>query len=86
MYYFGLAGENPKGHQKYIYISHFLEFPQVEVVPPVVSQMAGSDAIVMCSASGSPAPMLFWNLNTTEQPLLSTNHEVNTHFQAINGL
>ncbi|KAF4072919.1 hypothetical protein AMELA_G00252880 [Ameiurus melas] len=54
------------------------EFPQVEVVPPVVSQMAGSDAMVICSASGSPAPMLFWNLNTTEQPLLTTNHEVNT--------
>ncbi|TSL28214.1 BDNF/NT-3 growth factors receptor [Bagarius yarrelli] len=54
------------------------EFPQVEVVPPVVNQMAGSDAIVACSASGSPAPLLFWNLNSTEHLPLMTNHEVNT--------
>lgn len=76
MYYSGLAEENHTGVQKYISISHFLEFPQVEVVPPVVSQMAGSDVIVACSASGSPAPVLFWNLNTTDHPPLSTTHEV----------
>ncbi|KAK2816201.1 hypothetical protein Q7C36_022472 [Tachysurus vachellii] len=51
------------------------EFPQIEVVPPVVNQMAGSDATVTCSASGSPAPVLYWNLNTTE---LTTIHEVYT--------
>lgn len=85
-YYFGQAEENPTGPQKHISISHFLEFPQVEVVPPVVSQMAESDAIVVCSASGSPAPVLFWNLNTTEHPPLSTSHEVKTHPQAVNCL
>lgn len=78
MSYFGLTDKNPTGRQQYSYISHFLEFPQVAVAPPVVSQMAGSDAVVACSASGSPAPVLFWNLNSTEHPPLSTSHEVKT--------
>ncbi|KAF7688532.1 neurotrophic tyrosine kinase, receptor, type 2b [Silurus meridionalis] len=54
------------------------ESPQVEVVPPVVDQMAGSDAIVVCNASGSPAPVLYWNLNTSEYTPFATSHEMNT--------
>ncbi|TRY54314.1 hypothetical protein DNTS_021292 [Danionella cerebrum] len=52
------------------------EYPRVEVIPSIVSQMAGSDATVMCSASGAPTPELSWSLNSSEHPPLSTSHEI----------
>lgn len=54
----------------------FSEYPRVEVFPTDVSQMAGSDATVLCNASGSPTPELSWTLNSSEHPPLSTSHEV----------
>ncbi|XP_062844612.1 neurotrophic tyrosine kinase, receptor, type 2b [Trichomycterus rosablanca] len=53
------------------------EYPRVEVDPPIIKQMAGSDAMVACSAYGSPAPVLFWNLNSNDHPPLTTGHEMN---------
>ncbi|XP_051750852.1 neurotrophic tyrosine kinase, receptor, type 2b [Ctenopharyngodon idella] len=52
------------------------EYPRVEVIPAVVSQMAGSDATVICSVSGAPTPELFWSLNSSDHPPLSTSHEI----------
>ncbi|XP_030624650.1 neurotrophic tyrosine kinase, receptor, type 2b isoform X2 [Chanos chanos] len=54
------------------------EPPTVEVKPAVVTQMAGSDADVLCFASGAPPPMLFWNFNTIDHPPLATNYELNS--------
>ncbi|XP_076868192.1 neurotrophic tyrosine kinase, receptor, type 2b isoform X2 [Brachyhypopomus gauderio] len=51
------------------------EYPRVQVIPHVVTQMAGSDAIVSCNASGAPAPVLFWNL---DHPPLATSHEMDS--------
>ncbi|KAI7813569.1 hypothetical protein IRJ41_021149 [Triplophysa rosa] len=52
------------------------EHPHVEVNPVVVTQMAGSDAIVICNVSGAPPPELSWSLNSSEHPPLITNYEV----------
>ncbi|XP_036436155.1 neurotrophic tyrosine kinase, receptor, type 2b [Colossoma macropomum] len=54
------------------------EYPRVEVIPNVVTQMAGSDAIVACSASGAPAPVVSWNVNSTDHPPLTTAYETKT--------
>ncbi|KAI4902515.1 hypothetical protein NFI96_013141 [Prochilodus magdalenae] len=54
------------------------EYPRVEVNPSVVTQMAGSDAIVECRASGAPAPVVSWNVNSTEHPPLTTAYETKT--------
>ncbi|KAK1787325.1 hypothetical protein P4O66_002826 [Electrophorus voltai] len=54
------------------------EYPRVQVIPHVVTKMAGSDAIVSCTASGAPAPVLFWNLNSIDHPPLTTSHETNS--------
>ncbi|XP_066516418.1 neurotrophic tyrosine kinase, receptor, type 2b isoform X2 [Hoplias malabaricus] len=60
------------------------EYPRVEVIPSVVTQMAGTDATVICSTSGTPAPNLSWNLNSTDHPPLTTGFETkSTDLQSI---
>ncbi|KAA0716506.1 BDNF/NT-3 growth factors receptor [Triplophysa tibetana] len=53
------------------------EHPLVEVNPMVVTQMAGSEATVICNVSGAPDPELSWSLNSSEHPPLITDYEVN---------
>ncbi|XP_033981534.1 neurotrophic tyrosine kinase, receptor, type 2b isoform X4 [Trematomus bernacchii] len=45
--------------------------PLVEVNPKSVTEMQGSNVRAVCSASGSPAPEITWNLD-----LFSTHHEI----------
>ncbi|KAM3599262.1 uncharacterized protein V6R79_002798 [Siganus canaliculatus] len=45
--------------------------PIVEVNPRNVTKMQGSDVKAVCSASGSPPPVIQWNLE-----MLSTHHEI----------
>ncbi|KAK5900408.1 hypothetical protein CgunFtcFv8_025368 [Champsocephalus gunnari] len=45
--------------------------PLVEVNPKSVTEMQGSNVRAVCSASGSPAPEITWNLDW-----ISTHHEV----------
>ncbi|KAK1884304.1 BDNF/NT-3 growth factors receptor, partial [Dissostichus eleginoides] len=45
--------------------------PLVEVNPKSVTEMQGSNVRAVCSASGSPAPEITWNLDW-----LSTHHEI----------
>uniref|UniRef100_A0A8C7W5P6 Tyrosine-protein kinase receptor n=1 Tax=Oncorhynchus mykiss TaxID=8022 RepID=A0A8C7W5P6_ONCMY len=40
------------------------EAPAVEVSPSIVTKTEGSDVTAVCSATGSPAPEISWNLDT----------------------
>lgn len=68
----------PHKHVNSVIIS---EYPRAEVIPAVVSQMAGSDATVMCSVSGAPTPELSWSLNSSDHPPLSTSLAVTSCFK-----
>ncbi|XP_064833635.1 BDNF/NT-3 growth factors receptor-like [Oncorhynchus masou masou] len=48
------------------------EAPAVEVSPSIVTKTEGSDVTAVCSATGSPAPEITWNLDT-----IFTSYEVN---------
>ncbi|CAB1352149.1 unnamed protein product, partial [Coregonus sp. 'balchen'] len=48
------------------------EAPAVEVSPSIFTKTEGSDVTAVCSATGSPAPEISWNLDT-----LFTSYEVN---------
>lgn len=45
--------------------------PKVEVFPRTVTEMEGGNVKAVCSASGSPFPVIQWN-----PEMLSTNFEV----------
>uniref|UniRef100_A0A3P9LYW7 receptor protein-tyrosine kinase n=1 Tax=Oryzias latipes TaxID=8090 RepID=A0A3P9LYW7_ORYLA len=45
--------------------------PTVEVTPQNVTEMEGGNVKAVCSASGSPAPVILWNLD-----MLSTHYEI----------
>ncbi|XP_076014558.1 BDNF/NT-3 growth factors receptor-like [Genypterus blacodes] len=47
------------------------EVPRVEVTPTLVLEKAGSSIRAVCTASGSPPPLILWNLD-----LLATQHEI----------
>ncbi|XP_041826680.1 neurotrophic tyrosine kinase, receptor, type 2b [Melanotaenia boesemani] len=47
--------------------------PNVEVTPKTVTKMEGSSVTAVCSASGSPKPVIRWNLE-----MLSTHAEIDT--------
>uniref|UniRef100_A0A1A8DKJ5 Tyrosine-protein kinase receptor n=4 Tax=Nothobranchius TaxID=28779 RepID=A0A1A8DKJ5_NOTKA len=45
--------------------------PKVEVIPKTVTEMEGGNAQAVCTASGSPVPLIQWNLD-----MLSTHFEI----------
>ena len=45
--------------------------PKVEVTPKSVTEMEGANVTAVCSASGSPVPVILWNLD-----MVSTHYEV----------
>uniref|UniRef100_A0A1A7XC30 Tyrosine-protein kinase receptor n=2 Tax=Iconisemion striatum TaxID=60296 RepID=A0A1A7XC30_9TELE len=45
--------------------------PKVEVIPKTVTEMVGGNARAVCTTSGSPVPLIQWNLD-----MLSTHFEI----------
>lgn len=49
----------------------FAVVPKVELTPKTVTVMEGGNVKAVCSASGSPVPVILWSLD-----MLSTHYEV----------